>query len=50
MEQRINELEMLVSIMQEQIKKMQFDLSYMQKQIDDNCIWIKQEEHGKILA
>ena len=50
MEQRINELEMLVSIMQEQIKQMQFDLSYMQKQIDDNCIWIKQEEHGKILA
>lgn len=50
MEQRINELEMLVSIMQEQVKKMQFDLSYMQKQIDDNCIWIKQEEHGKILA
>lgn len=50
MEQRINELEMLVSIMQEHIKQMQFDLSYMQKQIDDNCIWIKQEEHGKILA
>lgn len=50
MEQRINELEMLVSIMYEQIKQMQFDLSYMQKQIDDNCIWIKQEEHGKILA
>ena len=48
MEQRINELEMLVSIMQEHIKQMQFDLSYMQKQIDDN--WIKQEEHGKILA
>lgn len=50
MEQRINELEMLVSIMREQIKQMQFDLSYMQKQIDDNGIWIKQEEHGKILA
>ena len=50
MEQRINELEMLVSIMQEQIKQMQFDLSYMQTQIDDNCIWIKQEEHDKILA
>lgn len=50
MEQRINELEMLVSIMQEQIKQMQIDLSYMQKQIDNNCIWIKQEEHGKILA
>ena len=50
MEQRINELEMLVSLMQEQIKQMQFDLSYMQTQIDDNCIWIKQEEHGKILT
>ena len=50
MEQRIEDLEMLVSVLQEQIKQMQFDLSYMQKQIDDNCIWIKQEEHGKILA
>ena len=50
MKDRIEELEMLVSVLQEQIKQMQFDLSYMQKQIDDNCIWIKQEEHGKILA
>lgn len=50
MEDRINELEMLVSVLQEQIKQMQIDLSYMQHQIDDNCIWIKQEEHGKILA
>lgn len=50
MEQRINELEMLVSLMQDQIKQMQFDLSYMQKQIDNNCIWIKQEEKSKILA
>lgn len=50
MEQRINELEMLVSLIQDQIKKMQFDLSYMQHQIDDNCIYIKQEEKSKILA
>ena len=50
MEDRINELEMTVSLLKEQIKQMQFDLSYMQTQIDDNCIWIKQEEHGKILA
>ena len=50
MEGRINELEMLVSVLQEQIKQMQFDLSYMQKQIDDNCIYIKQEEKSKILA
>ena len=50
MEQRINELEMLISIMQEQIKQMQFDLSYMQKQIDNNSIWIEQEEKSKILA
>ena len=50
MEQIINELEMRVSLMQDQIQKMQYDLSYMQKQIDNNCIWIKQEEHGKILA
>ena len=50
MENRIKELEMRVSLMQDQIQKMQYDLSYMQKQIDNNCIWIKQEEHGKILA
>lgn len=50
MEDRLNELERQVVSLQEQIKQMQFDLSYMQKQIDDNCIWIKQEEHGKILA
>lgn len=50
MENRINELEMIVSVLQEQIKRMQFDLSYMQHQIDDNCIYIKQEEKSKILA
>lgn len=50
MENRINELEMMVSLLQEQIKRMQFDLSHMQHQIDDNCVHIKQEEHCKILA
>lgn len=50
MKDRIEDLEMLVSVLQEQVKKIQFDLSYMQHQIDDNCIYIKQEEHGKILA
>ena len=46
---RLNELEKTVSLMQEQIKKMQFDLSYMQKQIDNNAAWIEQEEKSKIL-
>lgn len=50
MENRIKEIEMLVSLMQDQIKRMQCDLSYMQNQIDDNCIYIKQEEKSKILA
>ena len=49
MEDRLNELERLVTIMQDQIKKMQFDLSYMQKQIDNNSTWIEQEEKSKIL-
>ena len=47
MENRINELEMIVSVLQDQIKRMQCDLSYMQKQIDNNCIWIKQEEKSQ---
>lgn len=50
MKDRIEDLEMLVSVLQEQIKQMQFDLSYMQKQIDNNSIWIEQEEKSKILA
>lgn len=50
MKDRIKELEMLVSVLQEQIKQMQFDLSYMQQQIDNNSFWIKQEEKSKILA
>ena len=50
MKDRIEDLEMLVFLMQDQIKKMQFDLSYMQKQIDNNSFWIEQEEKSKILA
>lgn len=49
MENRIKELEMLVSVLQEQIKRIQSDLSYMQHQINDNCIYIEQEEKSKIL-
>lgn len=49
MENRIKELEMQVLLMQDQIKKMQLDLSYMQHQIDDNCKYIEREEKSKIL-
>lgn len=49
MEDRLNELEKTVSIMQEQIKRIQRDLSYMQHQIDNNADWIEQEEKSKIL-
>ena len=50
MEDRINELEMLVSLMQKQIKTLQVDIFYLQQQIDNNSIWIEQEEKSKILA
>lgn len=50
MENRINELEMLVSLLQEQVKTLQIDVMYLQQQIDNNAVWIKQEEHCKILA
>lgn len=50
MKDRIEDLEMTVSLLQEQVKKIQFDLSYMQKQIDNNSFWIEQEEKSKILA
>ena len=49
MEDRLNELERQVVSLHEQVKKMQFDLSYMQKQIDNNTDWIEQEEKSKIL-
>ena len=50
MEDRINELEITVSVMQEQIKTLQMDVFYLQQQIDNNSIWIEQEEKSKILA
>ena len=50
MEQRINELEMTVSVLQEQIKTLQIDVFYLQQQIDNNSFWIEQEEKSKILA
>lgn len=50
MKDRIEDLEMLVSVLQEQIKAMQIDIVYLQQQIDDNSIWIEQEEKSKILA
>lgn len=50
MEDRINELEITVSVMQEQIKTLQMDVIYLQQQIDNNSIWIEQEEKSKILA
>lgn len=50
MEQRINDLEMTVYLMQEQIKTLQREILYMQQQIDNNSSWIEQEEKSKILA
>lgn len=50
MKDRIEELEMLVSLLKEQIKTLQMDVFYLQQQIDNNSIWIKQEEKSKILA
>ena len=50
MEDRINELEMLVSLLKEQIKTLQIDVFYLQQQIDNNSFWIEQEEKSKILA
>lgn len=50
MKDRIEDLEMTVYLMQEQIKTLQREILYMQQQIDNNCIWIEQEEKSKILA
>lgn len=50
MKDRIEDLEMLVSLMQEQIRTLQIDVIYLQQQIDNNSIWIEQEEKSKILA
>lgn len=49
MEDRLNELEKTVSLMQEQVKTLQLDVMYLQKQIDNNTAWIEQEEKSKIL-
>ena len=50
MKDRIEDLEMTVSLLQEQIKTLQMDVFYLQQQIDNNSIWIEQEEKSKILA
>lgn len=50
MKDRIEYLEMTVYLMQEQIKTLQREILYMQQQIDNNSIWIEQEEKSKILA
>ena len=50
MEDRINELEMTVSLLKEQIEAIQIYIFYLQQQIDNNSIWIEQEEKSKILA
>lgn len=50
MEDRIEDLEMTVSLLKEQIEAMQIDIVYLQQQIDNNSFWIEQEEKSKILA
>lgn len=50
MKDRIEDLEMTVSSLKEQIKTLQIDVIYLQQQIDNNSIWIEQEEKSKILA
>ena len=50
MEDRLNELEKQVVLLQEQLKTLQLDVMYLQKQIDNNAAWIEQEEKYKILS
>lgn len=50
MKDRIEDLEMTVSLLKEQVKTLQIDVFYLQQQIDNNSVWIKQEEKSKILA
>lgn len=50
MEDRLNELERQVVSLQEQVKTLQLDVMYLQKQIDNNTDWIEQEEKSKILS
>ena len=49
MEDRIKELERQVVSLHEQVKALQIDVMYLQKQIDNNAAWIEQEEKYKIL-
>ena len=50
MENRLNELERQVALLQEQVKTLKLDVMYLQKQIDNNTDWIEREEKYKILA
>ena len=50
MESRLNELERQVVSLHEQLKTLQLDVMYLQKQIDNNTDWIEQEEKSKILS
>ena len=50
MENRLNELERQVVSLKEQVKALQIDVMYLQKQIDNNAAWIEQEEKSKILS
>ena len=50
MENRLNELERRIFSLQEQVKALQLDVMYLQKQIDNNAAWIEQEEKSKILS
>ena len=49
MEDRLNELERQFVLLQEQVKELQIDVMYLQKQIDNNAAWVEQEEKSKIL-
>ena len=49
MENRIKELERQFTLLQAQVKTLQLDVMYLQKQIDNNAAWIEQEEKYKIL-
>ena len=42
-------MEKMVVLLQEQVKTLQLDVMYLQKQIDNNSTWIEQEEKSKIL-
>lgn len=50
MENRLNELEKQFTLLQAQVKTLQLDVMYLQKQIDNNAAWIYQEEKSKILS